>query len=214
MNLRRFTVACFATLSLVVTSGLARASATVDLIWADTGTDLLSLTSANTSSTYTLNIILTAGTEGSIGGGVSINYGDALPIFSVTNFRSFDTEPFLTMHLGTTTNQSPYIDNINAGSASVLGMGIGLPAGVSAYLGTVTFHLDQPGSGTFEISVGTDGPGGTDGIADLNFNPIYNPTFNSAWIDFGGGGSPIPEPTAALLFGLGAALIARHTRQR
>ena len=79
MNRHRFAVSCFATLSLVVTSGLARASATVDLIWADTGTDLLSLTSANTSSTYTLNIILTAGAGGSAGAGVSVNYGDALP---------------------------------------------------------------------------------------------------------------------------------------
>ena len=44
MNRHWFAVAYFATLSLAVTSGLARASATVDLIWADTGTDLLSLT--------------------------------------------------------------------------------------------------------------------------------------------------------------------------
>ncbi len=213
MNRRRFAVACFATLSLVVTSGLARASATIDLIWSDTGTDLLNLTSANTSSTYTLNIILTAGAEGFLGGGVSVNYGDALPYLSVVQFGSVTTPIFLPFNLGSTTNQSPYINNINAGSASVLGLGIGLPAGVSAYLGTVTFHLDQPGSGTFEISVGTDGP--TDGIFDLNLNNIGNTTtFNSAWIDFGGGGSPVPEPTAALLFGLGAALIARRTRQR
>jgi hypothetical protein len=213
MNRHRFAVTCFATLSLVVTSGLARASATVDLIWADTGTDLLSLTSANTSSTYTLNIILTAGAGGSMGAGVSVNYGHVLPMLSVVQFRSITTPILLPVNLGAAINQSPYIDLINATIGP--GSGIGLSAGQSAYLGTVTFHLDQPGSGSFEIIVGTDGPRGGDGVLDLAGKVIDSTTtFNSAWIVLGGGGSPVPEPTAALLFGLGAALIARHTRQR
>jgi hypothetical protein len=90
---------------------------------------------------------------------------------------------YLPMHLGTTTNQSPYIDNISAGAAPPLGVGIGLPAGQSAYLGTVTFHKDIVVNGTFEISVGADGPGGTDGVIDSFGNDVAaTTTFNSAYL--------------------------------
>jgi hypothetical protein len=91
---------------------------------------------------------------------------------------------YLPMHLGTTTNQSPYIDNISAGAAPPLGVGIGLPAGQSAYLGTVTFHEDLLlYHHILEISVGTNGPGGTDGVLDLAGNLIDSTTtFNSAYL--------------------------------
>jgi len=62
-------------------------------------------------------------------------------------------------------------------------LGIGLPAGQSAYLGTVTFTKDLPVIGPFEIFVGTDGPGETDAILDGVANNISSTTtFNSAFL--------------------------------
>jgi hypothetical protein len=196
-------------------AGAARASATVDLIWIDVsqtntagdpicllpanrncapdprsldgGVTLTSLASSVAlSDNITLGVILTAGPNGSIGGGVSVNYGGALPKLGVVGFQSFATTlplAYLPLNLGSTTNQSPYIDNINAASVPPLGLGIGLPPGASAYLGTVTFHEDALIDGSFEISVGTDGPGRTDDVLD-GAGDVITPTttFNSAYL--------------------------------
>jgi len=193
--------------ALVGFAGAANASATVDLIWIDKtdtactddgrrdcpriGTEIFSLAE---SDNMTLAVILTAGPNGSWGAGVSVNYGDALPRISAVGFQSSTTSavgfqsstttlplPYLPIHPGTTTNRSPYIDNINAASLPTLGFGLGLPAGQSAYLGTVTFHRDVMADGIFEIAVGTDGPGNTDGVLD-RFGKIIDATttFNSA----------------------------------
>jgi len=227
--------------SLVALAGFAsaaNASATVDLIWLDVSVtnamgNPICLLPANrncppdprspdsgvtvsglaVTDSITLGVILTAGPAGSIGGGVSVNYGDALPKVGVTGFQSFTTtKPFvyLPLNLGTTTNQSPYIDNINSAAAPPLGNGLGLPAGVSAYLGTVTFHKDVLVNGTFEISVGTDGPGGTDNVLDGIGNTITSTTtFNSAFL------VNVPEPGALslLVMGLGGMLLAGRGRR-
>jgi hypothetical protein len=178
-------------------AGAANASATVDLIWID-NTDTActddgrrdcprlgtTISSVAVTDNITLGVIITAGPGGVAGGGVSVNYEDAMPMLSVLGFQSLTTTlplMYLPMHLGTTTNQSPYIDNINA----TIGPdnGIGLPAGQSAYLGTVTFHEDIAVNGTFEFSVGTDGPGGTDGVIDSFGNDVAATTaFNSAYL--------------------------------
>jgi len=192
-------------------SGAAHASATVDLIWIDVsqtnaaGNPIclqpanrncapdprspdggLTISGLAVSDSITLGVILTAGPNGSIGGGVSVNYADALPELGVTAFKSLTTtQPlaYLPLNLGSTTIQTPYINNINAASAPPLGQGIGLPAGVSAYLGTVSFHKNLVGNGTFEIIVGTDGPGGTDNVLDGVGNTITGTTtFNSAYV--------------------------------
>ena len=58
---------------------------------------------------------------------------------------------------------------------------------MSAYLGTVTFHKDEFSYDWFEISVGVDGPGNTDGIGDLDYNLINDTTtFNSAFLGIDG----------------------------
>jgi hypothetical protein len=186
--------------ALVGFAGAANASATVDLIWIDTTDaactddgrrDCLQLGTAISSvavtDNITLAVILTAGPNGSIGGGVSVNYGNALPELGVLQFQSLSTtspEPYLTLHLGTTTNQSPYIDNINAAAGPTAGYGIGLPPGQSAYFGTVTFHMDFLAFDTVHvITVGTDGPGGTDEVLDGDGNIITATTaFNSAYL--------------------------------
>jgi len=189
----------------------ANASATVDLIWIDVSqTDssgnpicLLpenrncppdprsylggsTIASVGFSEEITLGVILTAGPNGSIGAGVSVNYGDALPVLGVVGFQSLTTTSprvYFPFNLGSTTDWPPYIDNINAASLPVGGYGIGLPPGVSAYLGTVSFHKDFLANGSFEISVGTDGPNRTDGVLDGAGNVISDTTtFNSAFL--------------------------------
>jgi len=193
-------------------AGAASASATIDLVWIDVSVtdvagDPVCLHPANrncardprsydylfggtaidlvpASDHITLGVIITAGSNGSWGAGVSVNYGNLLPTFSVAGFQSLTTTlplAYLPHHLGTTTNRSPYIVNINAVAAPPVGYGIGLPAGQSAYLGTVTFHKEFVGNGIFEITVGTDGPAGTDGVLD-GFGNSITATFNRAYL--------------------------------
>jgi hypothetical protein len=114
---------------------------------------------------------------------------------------------YLPFHLGTTTNQPPYIDNINSFGSPILGSGIGLPPAATAYLGTVTFHNDVLVNGTLEIIVGTDGPGGSDDVLDGVGNSITGTTtFNSAYI--------VPEPNALTALGSGIAMLALLHRRR
>jgi hypothetical protein len=235
-------------------AGAANASATVDLVWIDVSVTATNgsviclrpakrncpqlgteLTSVAVTDNITLAVILTAGPNGSIGGGVSVNYGDALSL-SVVQFQSLSTTSpaaYLPHHVGTTTNQPPFIDNINAAATPLLGRGIGLPPGQSAYLGTVTFHQDTFVNGTFEIAVGTDGPGGTDGLLDGVGNSITaTTTFNSAYlynIEIGpptptatptAAPTPTPEPGGLTALGSGVAMLAllyrrhRHSVER
>jgi hypothetical protein len=175
--------------------------------------DGVAISSVFTTDNITLAVVLTAGPLGSIGGGVSVNYGDGLPKLGVTNFTSFTTtKPFvyLPLLIGSTTNQPPYINNVNAAAAPPTGAGLGLPAGGTAYLGTVSFHKDQLVNGTFEIIVGTDGPGGTDDVLDGNGGVITGTTaFNSAYL------VNVPEPGALslLVMGLGGMLLAGRGRR-
>jgi hypothetical protein len=158
----------------------------------------------------TVVAILTAGPNGSIGAGVSVNYGDALPQVNVIEFQSLTTAmPFayLPLSSGTTTNQPPYIDNIGALADPPAGMGSGLPPSGTAYLGTVMFHKDLVANGTYEISVGTDGPGGTDDVFDGFGNNITDTTtFNSVFL--------LPEPSALMALGSGIAMLALLHRRR
>jgi hypothetical protein len=242
MRLTVLAAAMGSVLALVGFAGAANASATVDLIWIDT-TDTActddgrrdcpqlgtTLTSVALSDNITLAVILTAGPNGSIGGGVSVNYGN-VPTLSVVQFQSLSTtspSAYLPEHLGTTTNQPPFINNINAGATPQLGRGIGLPAGQSAYLGTVTFHQYIFVNGSFEIAVGTDGPGGTDGLLDGVGNSITaTTTFNSAYlinVEIGppsptatptAAPTPTPEPGGLTALGSGVAMLVLLYRRR
>ena len=187
-------------------AGAAQASATVDLIWIDK-TDAAcldvdrrdcpelgtSISSVATSDDIALAVIVTAGPRGLLGAAVSVNYGDS-PVLSVIDYQSLKTPPYLTLQLGTTTDQPPYIDNIIATGFPSAQMGIGLPAGQSAYLGTVSFHKVISSFGIIEFSVGTDGPGQTDGVANLDHELISSTTtFNGANLFAG------PEPRCGLV---------------
>ena len=205
-----FAVAMGSVVALLGFAGAANASATVDLIWIDV-TNLNSagnpiclkpinrncpqlgttLTSVAVTDTITLGLIITAGPGGLVGGGVSVDYSNMLPTFSVNNFRRLATIPRLLDGFHVTSDIPPFINNFSA-LAPAPGAGIGLSAGQTAYLGTVSFHKDQLQYGTFEIDVGTFGPRGTDGIGDLGFQHISSTTtFNKAFVvDL----EPIPTP--------------------
>ncbi len=199
-----FAAAVGSVVALVGFAGAANASAQVDLIWIDvsvtaTGGSVIclkpakrncvqlgtTLSSVAVSDNITLAVILTAGPGDSLGGGVSVDYNEFLPTMSVVGFQSLKTTiPFryLPGTAPSTTNQPPFIDSINA--HALFGFGIGLPSGVSAYLGTVTFHKDAIVDGEFEIKVGTNGPGQSDDVVRLSdFTVITGTTtFNSAFL--------------------------------
>ncbi len=88
----------------------------------------------------------------------------------------------LPVHVGEPNNDTVgWVQNISA--AAVPGLGIGLPAGATAYLGTVTFRMNAIVNGTFEIEVGVNGPYGVDGVVDIDGYNIEDTTaFNSAWL--------------------------------
>jgi hypothetical protein len=208
-----FAVAMGSVVALMGFAGAADASATVDLIWIDvTNVDSsgnpiclrslqrncpqlgTTLSSVAVTDNITLGVIITAGPGGLVGAGVSVDYSDVLPSLSVNGFQSLTTtSPFywLPVGLGVISDIPPFIDNFSAlAIIPNAGLGFGLPAGQSAYLGTVSFHRDQLLNGTFEIAVGAFGPSGTDGVGDLAGQDITSTTtFNSAFV-------VDPEPTA------------------
>jgi hypothetical protein len=171
----------------------ANASATVDLIWVASSTDTTSHVSV--SSNITLQVILTAGPNGSLGNGVSVDYSDVLGKLVVTGYVTTPTAPKMAFSVGSTVDTGSRIENINATSLPVGGAGIGLAAGVSAQLGTVTFHKSVHINGTFEIQSDANGP--VDDVLDLQGDVITGTTtFNSAFL-INGMPTPTPSPTPA-----------------
>lgn len=220
-----FAVAMGSVLALAGFASNANASATVDLIWLDLSAGTVcqrpanrncprigtTLSNVSVSDNITLLVLLTAGPAGSIGGGVSVDYTPTVPSYSVNSFKSFTTikpKYWLPNTLGTTTNIPNFIDNINASALPVANQGLGLPPGQSAYLGTVSFTKNVIVNGTFEIKVGDNGPGGTDGLLDGVGNSII-PTYNSAYL------VNVPEPGALslLVMGVGGMLLAGRGRR-
>jgi hypothetical protein len=214
-------------------AGAANASATIDLVWIDVSTTSTSgaviclraanrdcpvigsqlITTAVASDNITLAVIITAGPVGSAGGSVSVNYSDVVPQLSVTGFQSLTTtKPFfyLPLALGTAFDSGTVIDGLNAGAAPDVGegLGIGLPSGVTAYLGTVSFHQDTIVNGTFTLDVNADGA--LDGVLDIFGNDITSTTtFNDATL------VNVPEPGALslLVMGVGGMLLAGRGRR-
>jgi len=188
-----FAAAASSVAALVGFVGAANASATIDLIWADTGTD--TITNVNTSSAITLQVILTAGPNGSQGAVVSVDYGAALGTLSVLGFASTPS-PFggaLPITLCDTVDTGSRIECIASIALPNFGLGTGLAAGQSHQLGTVTFHKGGISDGVFAIQSDANYPG--DGVWDLAGNEITAiTTFNSAFLvnvtnfDFDGDG--------------------------
>ena len=180
-----FAAAASSVAALVGFAGAANASATIDLIWADTGMNEIS--GVNTSSAITLQVILTAGPNGSVGAGVSVDYSAALSTLSVIGYASTPGGQ-LPHQLGSTTDSGTQINNIISACASSTQACNGLMAGESHQLGTVTFHKDALIAGTFELRSGVFGP--TDDVLDRSGRVISDTaTFNSAFLV-----NVVPEP--------------------
>ncbi|MBW2579220.1 MAG: hypothetical protein JRE38_14320, partial [Deltaproteobacteria bacterium] len=175
-------------------AGAANASATIDLIWADTGTNEMS--NLELSAAITLQVILTTGPNGSQGAGISVDYSSVLSTLAVVGYMSTPGGG-LPLILGSTSDTGSRIENVNSASFPPY-VGTGLTAaGQTHQLGTVTFQASQLPSGTLEIWTDADGP--TDDVLDFNGNLITSTTaFNSAFLCAGGGPCPIvtASPTA------------------
>ena len=187
--------------SLLAFTGIAHASATIDLLWEDGTTD--TLCGAPASSNITLNVVLTAGPNGSVGAGISVDYSDAAGKADLIDFGSSAGNSVFPIYLGTTFDSdsgwvppSPrywwqpgdsvsVVHNINGASIPAAGWGLGLSAGQSHLLGTLTFHKTKSAGG-FEIIPlsfrDADGEG-TDGVLDGDGNTVTDTTtFNSAYL--------------------------------
>jgi len=229
-----FAVAMGSAVALLGFAGAANASATVDLVWIDVSSTAtsgaviclraakrncpvlgsvlgVSPSTVATSDSITLGVILTPGPGDSLGAGVSVDYTEAVDTITVTAFQAMTTtQPFfyLPLALGTPTDSGTQVELLGAGAAPPIGSGIGLPSGVSAYLGTVTFHKDALVNGTFEILVNTSGK--DDGVLDGAGTEISaSTTFNNAWL------INVPEPGALslLVMGVGGMLLAGRGRR-
>jgi hypothetical protein len=178
----------------------ANAASTIDLIWTGGGT---TDTSASVSSSVQLNIILTNnGPLVSQGGGVTIDYSDALSKLTVVTFNSI-LGGGLTLGLGTTTDTGSQIRNVNA-AAFVPFVGSGLAVGASYLMGTVTFHNPGGAAGPFNIVstlTATDGFTLSGGSAD-------SVTLNGATL------TNVPEPGTVSLLALGLGGLAFAARRK
>jgi hypothetical protein len=228
-----FAVAMGSAVALLGFASAANASATVDLVWIDasvTGTNGVAiclrpakrncqvigstLSVPNTVfdvDNITLAVILTAGDQGSNGGSVSVDYSAVVPQLSVLGYKSLPSAVaplYLPLALGDAIDTGTVIDGLNAGASVQAGAGLGLPTGVTAYLGTVQFHQDTIVNGTFVFDVNTDGA--LDGLGDIFGNDITDTsTYNEATL------VNVPEPGALslLVMGVGGMLLAGRGRR-
>jgi hypothetical protein len=156
----------------------ANASATIDLIWADTGTNEIG--NVGPSSAITLQVILTAGPKGSLAGTVSVDYSAFLGKLVVLQYASTPGGP-LPLRLTYESDTGNRIEEINSGAlAPYVGTGL-TEAGQSHQLGTVTFQMGVFVDGIFEIK--SDADFHWDAVLDINGNDITaTTTFNSAFL--------------------------------
>jgi hypothetical protein len=179
--------------ALMSFAGSSSASATIDLIWATSGTATTSVLSSDTG--IVLQVILTAGAGGSQGGGVSVDYS-SLCVGCITTFAATPSagDP-LPMLLIAASDTGSRIESINSSSFPPY-VGTGLAAGESHQLGTITFS--SIGAGAFALQADVLGP--TDDILNLSSLVISGTsTFNVASINV----APVPEPGTLSLLGMG-----------
>jgi hypothetical protein len=180
-----FAAAVSSVVALVGFAGAANASATIDLIWADTDPPTNQIGGFNDplaqSANITLQVILHGSPAGALGSGVSVDYSGALPSLAVTDFKSTPKAPYLPGELGTTINTGGRIVNLNAMALPSASLGIGLPPGLNAQLGTIMFHNGGSPTGTFEIRSNANSR--SDGVLNSKGKNIaHTTTFNSAFV--------------------------------
>jgi hypothetical protein len=233
-----FAVAMGSLVALAGFAGTANASATVDLIWINntvtaTNGSLICLrpgqrncpqlgtttSSVVSSDEITLLVLTTAGPLGLLGMAVAVELTEVEGVLDVIGAQSLTTtQPkyYFTSIAGATTVQPDdafgplRVDNINAAAVPFQDNGLGLPAGATAYLGTVTFHESLLVNGTFDLNVGFFVAGGAGTLTDPP--QVIDPTdmtFGIASV------VNVPEPGALslLVMGLGGMLLAGRGRK-
>jgi len=193
-------------IALVGLAGTANASATVDLIWQNSGTDTTS--GLAISDSITLDVVITAGLLGSNGGSVSIDYTAVVGTLSVTGFSNTLDGFWGLSPAGLPTDPGDNIlHHINAGSLCGI-VGSCLADTESARIGTVTFRVDALPGGTLGILVGLFDP--VDGVGNA-VGGNANPSFSSGF-------AVVPEPGTFSLLSLGLgglyAVGRRSSRKR
>ena len=202
-------------------AGVAHPSATIDLIWKDTGTNEIGFGGSGFQEIQ-LNVILTAGPAGSQGAGVSVDFtefgAETLDLLASreindnptpANTPSEGRDSALPIQLELPQIRETRVELINSVCFCDLGIGTGLEAGQSHQLGYVTFNvalLDK--SLRYTITSDADGP--SDGVLDGDGNeilPVTEITFNSAFLE-------LPEPGALPVLGSGIAALALMCRRR
>jgi len=178
-------------------AGSSSASATIDLIWANSGTATTSVLASDTG--IVLRVIVTAGPGGVQGAGVSVDYSDLLGDAFVTSFANTPcTNPCtLPSTLGPAIDTGSRVEGVNSTSIPFLGIGTGLSNGQSFQLGTITFSGLGGVGGGFTLTSDYAGP--SDGVLDLPGNTISAiSTFNAATMNV----APVPEPGTLSLLGM------------
>lgn len=195
-----FAAAVGSVIALVGFAGAASASATIDLIWAQTGTN--SIEAVDVSEAITLRVILRAGPAGSNAAGVSVDYSGAVDKTAVVSFMS-TCSGALSIPLGNPVNTGTRIEGITC--AALFGA---LGAGQTQQIGTVTFHKDTTGNGTFPFLSDANGP--TDDVLNGTGQVISDMvTFNSATLI----NAPEPGAISLLAMALGALTLAGRGRR-
>jgi len=174
-------------------AGTAHPSATIDLIWKDTGTNEIS---DDEAQELQLNVILTAGPRGSEGAAVSVNFS-AIGVHALARnaFREGNDNPTpdntpsvgrdsaLPVEVDPPLIEGTRVEAINSVCICQAGIGTGLAAGQSHQLGYVTFYVSRLKLGQYEIRSDADGLG--DAVLDGNGKEILPKTeitFNSAFL--------------------------------
>jgi hypothetical protein len=204
-----FAAAVVSVVALVGFAGAAYASATVDLIWRDTGvgfiwTDGHELTfgDADTSVIVTYDVVLTAGPNGIAIAALSMGYADAAVLVSVSGFGCV-AGTALNICIGDATDTGSAIESMGIGTFNA----VGLTDGQSQSMGTVSFRKKTDAVGIFPLTVGE--LTGIDAIFDNVGGQVTGVTYNTSIL------VNLPEPgvIAVLAMGMGGMLLAGRGRR-